>query len=135
MTNLDSRPTDRCPPPENEDYRECMSRGKAILGLADVASYLQGALSGGIADLANELGTQMRTEQSASEKARLEWQARVESKVDDVLKSIRVLEADIRIVASTVVDHGDAIEKLRAQHARNHPLKLSVVPPEQQEDE
>lgn len=61
----------------------------------------------------------------------------LEKKLDEVLeqqaeanKTLRELAGDVRIIASTVLDHGDAIENLRSQHAKNHPMKLSVVPPE-----
>jgi len=60
----------------------------------------------------------------------------LEEKMDTLLqqqaetnKALRTLAADLGVIASTVLDHGDAIEKLRAQHAKNHPMKLSVVPP------
>lgn len=135
---LESRPTDRCPPPEDEtakhqvEAKQARAYGRACDLKSEVdrlVSYLEGMINGVEVDVAQLQPMHPRI-------------VEVERKLDlllvqqgDMLRSLHTLSGDVRIVAATVIEHGDAIEKLRAQHARNHPLKLSVVPPEQAEVE
>lgn len=129
---LASRPTDRCPPPEDTetakhqlDAKQARAYGRACDLKSEVdrlVSYLEGMINGVEVDVAQLQPMHPRM-------------AELERKLDllllqqgDMLRSFTELSGDVRIVAGTVVDHGNAIEQLRAQHARNHPQKLSVVP-------
>jgi hypothetical protein len=91
--------------------------------------YLEGRINGVEVDIAQLQPVPPRME--AIEK-KLDF---VIEQQGDMLKAIHALSGDVGVVASTMRDYGTSLEKLRAQHARNHPLKLSVVPPEQAEVE
>lgn len=129
--------TEPCPPPDEVETARFEQSAKeariylhacALKGEVDrYVTYLAGKINGVEVDVAQLQPMHPRmSELERKLDMLLEQQG-------DILKSVKTIAGDVNIVASTVIDHGEAIEKLRAQHMRNHPLKLSVVPPEDSE--
>lgn len=128
---LESRPyqsTVPCPPPDVAQYAQ---EARAYLHACTLKSevdrlvmYLAGRINGVEVDVAQ---LQPMSPRLDSLEKKLDV---LLERQEEVHRTLRKLAGDVNIVASTVLDHGNAIEQLRAQHAKNHPLKLSVVPPE-----
>jgi hypothetical protein len=97
-----------------------MARGQALMGLDALAKYLQGQLKGDIADLAHQLGTQLRDKQSAFE--------------GEVLRHLKAIELNTQLNGEALRRQGQHIANIEARCRGPHlppedaPI-LSLVPP------
>jgi hypothetical protein len=110
------------------DYAESVRIGEELCASAVIDSYIRSKIDGDLADAANEFWRHEIEDRKAFRAEMREGMAEIRKAIRGVVASHARIEANQGVLYAHFREVTNRLTTVEAQHAKNHPVALSVPP-------